>query len=120
MEFKLHYGTNGSPIELYLHDQRCVFKLKTVILTVFDCLFLPFLFLDDKIVQGLYNIPKTAAVEDVGCDYNSSQLLQVNWGPTSAQHSMTLQFERTNGTINMTMIMFNLPLLSAEFPDAKG
>lgn len=123
MEFQLHYGTNGGTIKLYLHYQRFVFSILLLFSKEIKLKFYLFMLLpheDDKSAQGLYNIPKNAIVEDVGCDYNSSQLLQVNWGPSSAQHSMTLQFERTNGTINMTMIMFNLPLLSTEFPNAKG
>lgn len=74
---------------------------------------------DNKTAFALYNIPKDSKVEDMSCDMNSTQFLQVNWGPITAQHTMVLQFDRVNGTTNMTMMMFTLPLMSDHFPNAK-
>ncbi|XP_023296484.2 lysosome-associated membrane glycoprotein 1 [Lucilia cuprina] len=74
---------------------------------------------DNKTAQALYNIPKDSKVEDMSCDMNSTQFLQVNWGPITAQHTMVLQFDRYNGTTNMTMMMFTLPLMGDNFPNAK-
>lgn len=75
---------------------------------------------NNKTAFGLYNIPKDAVVEDAHCDMNTTQFLQVNWGPASAQHIMVMQFDRVNGTTNMTMLMFTLPLDSDNFPNAKA
>lgn len=74
---------------------------------------------DNKMVYGLYNIPKDAVVDHVDCDKDTTQAMQINWGPADAQHTMVMNFERGNGTTNMTMMMFTLPLLNTTFPDAK-
>uniref|UniRef100_A0A1L8EJ89 Lysosome-associated membrane glycoprotein 5 n=1 Tax=Haematobia irritans TaxID=7368 RepID=A0A1L8EJ89_HAEIR len=74
---------------------------------------------DNKVARGLYNIPKNAIVDDQHCDMNTTQFLQINWGPATAQHIMLMQFDNVKGVSNMTMIMFTLPLLSTDFPDAK-
>lgn len=71
-------------------------------------------------VFGLYNIPKDSMVDDAHCEMNTTQFLQINWGPATAQHVMLMQFDSVNGTTNMTMITFSLPLLGTDFPNAKG
>lgn len=74
---------------------------------------------DNKMAHALYNIPKDAKVDDSHCDMNATEFLQVNWGPADAQHTMVLQFDRANTTTNLTMMMFTLPLMSDNFPNAK-
>lgn len=74
---------------------------------------------DNINTYGLYNIPKNSVVEDANCEHNTTQGLQINWGPKEAQHVMSLQFLKNNGTFNLTMIMFTIPLLNDTFSNAK-
>jgi len=74
---------------------------------------------DNKSAYGLYNIPPTATVGDNTCDSNTTQTLQVNWGPSTGIHSMYLLFTLKDKNVKMSQMQFNLPLTAADFPDAK-
>ncbi|XP_030375501.1 lysosome-associated membrane glycoprotein 1-like [Scaptodrosophila lebanonensis] len=74
---------------------------------------------ENKLATGLYNIPSDAKVEDFSCENKTIQSIELMWGPDEAKHSLTLTFEKVNGSSVLSTISIHLPLLSDNFPDAK-
>uniref|UniRef100_A0A1A9WEQ5 Lysosome-associated membrane glycoprotein 5 n=1 Tax=Glossina brevipalpis TaxID=37001 RepID=A0A1A9WEQ5_9MUSC len=75
---------------------------------------------DNKLAYGLYNIPQNGKIEDANCEPNTTQGLQINWGPLEAQHIMALHFSNNNGTTSLNSMMFTIPLMNNTFADAKA
>ncbi|KAH8378137.1 hypothetical protein KR093_009500, partial [Drosophila rubida] len=69
--------------------------------------------------QGLYNIPSHAVVDHCYCGSETTQSMQLNWGPAVSPQSMVLQLENKNKTVALTLIKVDMMVPADDFPDAK-
>ncbi|XP_034098956.2 lysosome-associated membrane glycoprotein 1 [Drosophila albomicans] len=69
--------------------------------------------------QGLYNIPSRASMDHCYCDSQTTQSMQLHWGPDVSPQILVLQLEKKNQTVALTLLKVDMTVPSDDFPDAK-
>ncbi|EDV99081.1 lysosome-associated membrane glycoprotein 1 [Drosophila grimshawi] len=75
--------------------------------------------IDGNMTTGLFNVPTDAKVDHSICDSQTSQSMQLNWGPAALPEFIALQLDNKNKSISLTSVQMQITVSTKDYPDAK-